>query len=82
MAVVIRLSSSGTNKKIKHRIVVTDKKFPRDGRFIEILGYWDPNREPADYKVNVEKAEGWVKKGAVPSAVVRKILKIAGVKFG
>ena len=81
MAIVIRLSKTGTKKKIKHRIVVTDKRFPRDGRFIENLGFWNPNTEPADLRVNVEKAQGWLKKGAIPSPVVRKILKRAGVAF-
>ncbi len=81
MAVVIRLRNTGTKKKIKHRIVVTDKRSPRDGSFIENLGFWDPNKEPADFKVNVEKANSWIKKGAVASPTVRKILKQAGVKF-
>ncbi len=81
MAIVIRLRKTGTKKKIKHRIVVTDKKSPRDGTFIENLGYWNPHREPADYRVDVARAEGWIKKGAVPSPTVRKILKKAGVIF-
>ena len=79
MSVVIRLSKTGTKKKIKHRIVVTDSRSPRDGRFIENLGYWDPNREPAVFKVNVDSANSWIKKGAKPSDTVRKILKQAGV---
>ena len=81
MSIVIRLRKSGTKKKIKHRIVVTDNRSPRDGKFIEILGFYNPNTEPADYKVNVEKASEWIKKGAQPSQTVREILKTAGVKF-
>ena len=81
MAVVIRLKSTGTKKKIKHRIVVTDSKFPRDGRLLEEVGYWNPAKEPADMKVNVERIEHWIKNGAVPSDTVRSILKKAGMKL-
>ena len=81
MAVVIRLKSTGTKKKIKHRIVVTDSKFPRDGRLLEEVGYWNPAKEPADMKVNVERVEHWIKNGAVPSDTVRSILKKAGMKL-
>lgn len=82
MVVRIRLSKTGTKKKIKRRIVVADSKSPRDGRFIEILGYWDPNREPAVLELDKEKAADWLKKGAQPSDTVRTILKKAGVKMG
>ncbi len=81
MPLVIRLRSTGTKKKIKHRIMVTDNRNPRDGRFIENIGFWDPNKEPADFKVNVEKAAAWIKKGAQPSVTVRQILKKAGMTF-
>ena len=81
MAVVIRLKSTGTKKKIKHRIVVTDSKFPRDGRLLEEVGYWNPAKEPADTKVKIDRVEFWIKNGAVPSDTVRSILKKAGVKF-
>jgi len=79
MAVVIRLTKTGTKKKIKRRIVVADSRSPRDGRFIELLGYWDPNTEPATLKVNLEKAAEWIQKGAQPSDTVRSILKKAGI---
>lgn len=82
MAIVIRLSKTGTKKKIKHRIVVTDKRNARDGSPLEILGFWNSSTEPADFKVNVEKAAAWIDKGAVPSPTVRKILKQAGMKLG
>ncbi len=81
MAVVIRMKSTGTKKKIKHRIVVTDSKFPRDGRFLEEVGYWDPSKEPAEMSVKNERIEHWIKKGAKPSETVRSILKKAGIKF-
>jgi small subunit ribosomal protein S16 len=81
MAVVIRLKSTGTKKKIKHRIVVTDSKFPRDGRLLEEVGYWDPSKEPADSKVKIDRVEHWIKNGAVPSDTVRSILKKAGMKL-
>ena len=81
MAVVIRLKTVGTKKKIKHRIVVTDSKFPRDGRFIEEVGIWDPSKEPPIMKVKSERVEHWIKNGAKPSDTVRTILnKIAKKK--
>ena len=82
MAVVIRLKTMGTKKKIKHRLVVTDSKFPRNGRFIEEVGYWDPSKEPAVMKVKTERVEHCMKLGAKPSETVRSILKKAGIKFG
>ena len=81
MAVVIRLKNTGTKKKIKHRLVVTDSKFPRDGRFIEEVGYWNPATEPADMKVKTDRVEFWMSKGAKPSETVRSILKKAGMKL-
>lgn len=81
MSVVIRLKSTGTKKKIKHRIVVTDTRFPRDGRFLEEVGYWDPSKEPAVMSVKTERVDHWMKNGAKPSDTVRSILKKAGMKF-
>ena len=81
MAVVIRLKSVGTKKKIKHRFVVTDSKSPRNGRFIEEVGYWDPSKEPALLKVKTERVEHWMKNGAKPSETVRSLLKKAGMKL-
>ena len=80
MAVVIRLRKTGTKKKIKRRIVVADSRSPRDGRFIDLLGFWDPNTEPPTVKLDAEKASAWLQKGAKPSDTVRSILKKAGVK--
>ena len=81
MSVVIRLKTVGTKKKIKHRIVVTDTRSPRDGRFIEEVGIWDPSKEPAISKVKNERVEHWIKNGAKPSETVRSILKKAGLKL-
>ncbi|MBI4432444.1 MAG: 30S ribosomal protein S16 [Candidatus Omnitrophica bacterium] len=81
MAVVIRLKTMGTKKKIKHRIVVTDSKYPRNGRFLEEVGIWDPSRQPAVIKVESARVEHWIKNGAKPSETVRSILKKAGVKL-
>ena len=75
MAVVIRLKTMGTKKKIKHRIVVTDSKFPRNGRFLEEIGYWDPSHEPAKVSVKADRVEHWIKQGAKPSETVKSILK-------
>ena len=80
MAVVIRLKTMGTKKKIKHRLVVTDSRFPRNGRFLEEVGYWDPSKEPAIVKIKSERVEHWIKNGAKPSDTVKSILKKAGVK--
>ena len=79
--VVIRLKSVGTKKKRKHRLVVTDTRFPRNGRFIEEVGHWDPSKAKPVMEVKVERVQHWMKQGARPSETVRSILKKAGVKF-
>lgn len=79
MSVVIRLKTMGTKKKIKHRMVVTDTRFPRNGRFLEEVGFWDPSKEPAIVKVKGDRIEHWMKQGAKPTDTVRSILKKAGV---
>ena len=81
MAVVIRLKTMGTKKKIKHRLVVTDSKSPRNGRFIEEVGHWDPSKNPPTMSVKAARVEYWMKQGAKPSETVRSILKKAGIKF-
>jgi small subunit ribosomal protein S16 len=80
MSVVIRLKSVGTKKKIKHRIVVTDTRFPRDGRFIEEVGSWNPAKSPAAVSIKAERVEHWISQGAKPSDTVRTILNKAGIK--
>jgi small subunit ribosomal protein S16 len=69
----------GAHKKPFYRIVVADARSPRDGRFIEEIGYYNPLTDPADVKINVEKAKKWVSTGAKPTDTVRALLKKAGV---
>ena len=80
MPAVIRLKRMGAKKKPTHRIVVMDKHNARDGKPIEILGYYDPKRDPAIIKVNKERAEYWLGVGAVPSPAVGTLLKKQGIK--
>ena len=69
----------GANKKPFYRIVVADSRAPRDGRSIEEIGYYNPNVNPAEIKVDVEAAQKWLASGAQPSDTVRSLLKKAGV---
>ena len=80
MATKIRLKRMGAKKKPFYRIVVADSRAPRDGRFIEEIGYYDPNKNPADIKVDAEKAQKWLSTGTQPSDTVRSLFKKAGVK--
>lgn len=80
MATKIRLRRMGAKKKPFYRIVVADSRSPRDGRTIEEIGYYNPNVNPAEIKVNVEAAQKWLATGAQPSDTVRSLLKKAGVK--
>ena len=79
MAVRMRLKRMGAKKAPFYRIVVADSRSPRDGRFIEQVGYYDPTKEPAVIKVDAEIANKWLATGAQPSDTVKKLLKIAGV---
>ena len=80
MAVKIRLRRMGAKKAPFYRIVVADSRYPRNGRFIEELGYDDPMKEPAEIKLDVEKAKDWISKGAQPTETVRSLLKKNGVQ--
>lgn len=80
MATVIRLKRMGTLKKPAHRIVVMDKRSPRDGRPIEILGYYDPKTNPSNIKVKKDRAEYWLGTGATPSLIVKNLFKKQGIK--
>lgn len=80
MAVRIRLKRIGTKGKPCSRIVVCDSRFPRDGRFIEELGTYDPSQNPAFVKVKAERVQYWLKVGAQPSDTVRSIFKREGIK--
>lgn len=78
MAVKIRLRRMGAKKSPFYRIVVADSRYPRDGRFIEELGYYNPQEEPAVLKVDMEKAQKWIASGAQPTDTVKALLKKAG----
>lgn len=77
MAVAIRLRREGNRNRAFYRIVVADKRARRDGRFIETLGTYDPLQEGTNFKVDVQRADDWIFKGAQPSETVRSILKKA-----
>ncbi len=82
MAVKIRLKRMGMKKKPFYRVVVADERSPRDGRFIEEIGYYDPMTQPANIKIDNEKALDWMKKGAQPTDTVRVLLKKTGAIEG
>ena len=75
MAVKIRLRRMGAKKAPFYRIVVADSRFPRDGRFIEEIGYYDPTKNPSVIEVDGEKAKKWISNGAQPTDTVRALLK-------
>ncbi len=79
MAVKIRLRRVGAKKAPFYRIVVADSRSPRNGRFIEEIGYFDPKKDPAEVKVDGEKAKTWIKNGAQPTDTVKALLKKNGV---
>lgn len=79
MAVKLRLKRMGAKKAPRYRIVVADSRFPRDGREIETIGWFNPTTEPETVQVDNEKALEWLKKGAQPSDTVRNILSKQGV---
>ncbi len=75
MAVKIRLRRMGAKKAPFYRVVVADSRYPRDGRFIEEIGYFNPMTEPAEIKVDAEKAKKWIANGAQPTDTVKALLK-------
>lgn len=77
--VKIRLKRMGAKKKPFYRIVVADERSPRDGKFIEQVGTYDPNTDPSTINVDAEKVKKWIGHGAQPTDTVKKLLKIAGV---
>ncbi|MCC8064629.1 MAG: 30S ribosomal protein S16 [Clostridiales bacterium] len=77
--VKIRLRRMGAKKAPFYRIVVADSRYPRDGRFIEQLGTYNPLTEPAEIKVDAERTQAWIKTGAQPTDTVKRLLKQAGV---
>lgn len=79
MAVKIRLRRMGAKKAPFYRVVVADSRYPRDGRFIEEVGYYDPNQDPAVVKIDAEKAKKWISTGAQPTDTVKALLKKQGI---
>ena len=79
MSVKIRLSRFGAKKKPFYRIVVADSTFPRDGRFIERLGTYDPRKDPPEITLKEEKVQKWLQKGAQPTLTVKQLLKKGGL---
>ncbi|MBQ7868118.1 MAG: 30S ribosomal protein S16 [Clostridia bacterium] len=82
MSVKIRLKRMGMKKMPFYRVVVADERSPRDGRFIEEIGYYNPMTEPATIKIDAEKAQQWLKNGAQPTDTARTLLKKSGVIEG
>ena len=77
--VKIRLRRMGAKKAPFYRIVVADSRYPRDGRFIEEIGYYNPMTEPADIKIDEEKAKKWLGNGAQPTNTVKTLFKKTGI---
>ena len=78
MAVKIRLRRMGARNNPFYRVVVADSRSPRDGRFIEEIGYYDPKSNPAVIKIDQDKANDWISKGAQPTDTVKRLLKSNG----
>ena len=79
MAVKIRLRRMGAKKAPFYRVVVADARYPRDGRFVEELGYYDPTKEPSVVKIDADKAKEWIGKGAQPTDTVKALLMKEGI---
>ena len=79
MAVRMRLTRVGSKKNPIYRVVVADSRSPRDGRFIEIIGHYNPLTEPPTVKIDRAKAEDWIKKGAQPTEPVARLLKVKNI---
>ena len=79
MAVKIRLRRMGAKKAPFYRVVVADSRYPRDGRFIEEIGTYDPTKDPAIFNVDGDKAKKWISNGAQPTDTVKALLKKSGI---
>ena len=77
--VKIRLRRMGAKKAPFYRVVVADGRYPRDGRFIEEIGYYNPISEPVEVKIDADKAKTWIKNGAQPTETVKALLKKNGI---
>jgi len=80
LSVKIRLTRIGSKKQPFYRIVVADSRAPRDGKFIEKIGTYDPRTDPSTVVLDLDKAAEWIKKGAIPSNTVKKLIKIVDTK--
>ena len=79
LSVKIRLARGGMKKTPRYRVVVQDERMPRDGRFIEWIGRYDPSQDPALFEIDAEKVKAWLDKGAIPSRTVKNLLDKAGI---
>ena len=79
MAVKMRLRRMGAKKAPFYRVIVADSRSPRDGRFIEEIGYYNPLTSPAEIKIDAEKAKKWIDNGAQPTETVKSLLKKSGI---
>ncbi len=79
MAVKIRLRRIGEKKAPFYRIIVADSRSPRNGRFIDEIGTYDPSKDPSEFNIDEEAAKKWIANGAQPTAVVGKLFKVAGI---
>ena len=79
MAVKMRLRRLGAKKAPFYRVIVADSRSPRDGRFIEEIGYYNPMTNPAEIKIDAEKAKKWIANGAQPTETVKSLLKKSGI---
>jgi small subunit ribosomal protein S16 len=77
VSVTIRLRREGSSKRPRYRVVVADSRSPRDGRFIEIIGHYNPVTQPPTVKIDRERASAWISKGAQPSNTVKKLIAVA-----
>lgn len=77
MSVTIRLRREGSSKRPRYRVVVADSRAPRDGRFIEIIGHYNPVTQPPTVKIDRDRANAWISKGAQPSNTVKKLIAVA-----
>ena len=80
MSTKIRLRRMGAKKAPFYRVVVADSHWPRDGRFIEEIGYYDPTKDPAEIHIDTEKAQKWLAEGAIVSDTVRSLFKKSGIQ--
>jgi small subunit ribosomal protein S16 len=77
VSVTIRLRREGSSKRPRYRVVVADSRSPRDGRFIEIIGHYNPVTQPPTVKIDRDRANAWISKGAQPSNTVKKLIAVA-----